>query len=363
LDTAPGGAEDDGMAHTVTLHPSGHTFTCDAETSVLRAGLAAGYLLPYNCRSGVCRTCRGRVTAGSVDWGAVHPVYLTDADKAEGLALLCQAKPLSDITVQVEEMAEGRVAPKIMPVRVLKLEKLAPDVMLIQLGTPANEPVHFKAGQYLEIEAGNGQRRSYSMANVSNSEGVRQVELHVRHMPGGLFTDRVFGRMKARELLRIEMPLGSFYLRDDSDKPMIMVASGTGFAPIKSIVEYTLQQGHRRPITLYWGGRRKVDIYMMELARQWAAEHEHITFIPVLSDATPECEWTGRTGFVHAAAMEDFPDMSGHQVYVCGAPIVVDSAQRDFVARCGLPEDEFYADSFVSAADTATTPTPIPAEA
>jgi CDP-4-dehydro-6-deoxyglucose reductase len=225
--------------------------------------------------------------------------------------------------------------------------------MIVTLGLPMNEPTLFRAGQYLDILRPDGSRRSYSIANVPSNDGVRQVELHIRLTPGGKFTDHVFNAMKLREIHKIEMPLGSFFLRDDSDKPIIMLASGTGFAPIKSLLEQTLLRGLRRPITLYWGGRTRADLYMMALAQEWAEVHEHITFVPVLSNATVLCEWTGRTGFVHEAVMQDFPDMSGYQVYACGAPIVVESARRDFIGLCRLAEEEFFADSFLSEADKA----------
>jgi CDP-4-dehydro-6-deoxyglucose reductase len=219
-----------------------------------------------------------------------------------------------------------------------------------------NEPMLYRAGQYVEFILKDGKRRAYSIANAPHNEGVRQLELHLRLTPGGAFTEHVFGAMKPRDIHRIEMPLGTFFLREESDKPMVMLASGTGFAPIKAIIEYTLQKGLTRPITLYWGGRRREDLYMQALAEQWAGQHPHIRFVPVLSDATPECAWSGRTGFVHRAVMEDFPDLSGHQVYACGAPVVVESALRDFRNSCGLPEEEFFADSFLTEADKAGNP-------
>lgn len=338
--------------HTITLLPSGHQFQCDEDENILKAGLVAGLLMPYSCRSGVCNTCRGTVREGSVDFGNVHPNYLSEADKCAGKALLCSAKPLSDCAIEAREMDPAEAFPvRRLPCRVLHLEKSAPDVMLLTVGLPANEPAVFKAGQYVDFVLKDGTRRSYSIANVPISDGVRQVELHVRLVPGGRFTTHVFHAMKLRETMMLEMPLGSFYWREQSDKPMIMLASGTGFAPIKSIIEHSIERGNKRPIALYWGGRTRADLYMAALAEKWAAEHDHIKFIPVLSDATPECNWTGRTGFVHRAVMEDLPDMSGHQAYACGAPIVVDSARRDFAAQCGLPEDEFYADSFINEAD------------
>ena len=333
------------MPHKVTLQPSGHSFEVPEGQNVVQAGLAAGFMLPYSCRAGVCRTCRGTIREGKVDYGAVHATYLPESDKAKGLALLCQAKPLTDLVVEVREV-QG-VRPRIIPCRVERLEKPAPDVAVIGLRLPMNENFRFLAGQYIDFLLKDGKRRSFSLATRPDPAGVTALETHVRHTPGGVFTDHVFGKLKVRDLLRFEGPLGSFYLREDSSKPIVMLASGTGFAPIKAICEYALEKKIARPITLYWGGRLKRDLYMLEAASAWP----HVKFVPVLSDE----KWEGRTGFVHRAVMEDFPDLSGHQVYACGAPIVVESARRDFSAQCKLPPDEFYADSFLTEADKAAT--------
>ena len=337
--------------HTITLQPSGKTFSCTESGDILRAGLSSGIAMRYNCRSGVCRTCRGKLIAGKVDPGAVNPNYLSEADKAAGYVHLCCAKPMGDCVVEVDEMPAGLQPSRLFPVRIMKMERLAPDVMQVVLGFPPNEPQHFSAGQYLNILLADGVTRSYSIASPPATEGLRQLELHMRHMPGGLFTDRVFASLKVRDLLRIETPHGLFYLDEGSSKPMVMIASGTGFAPIKAIIEYSLLKNMRRPIHLYWGGRRREDIYLHELASSWAAEHAHIHYTPVLSNATEACVWQGREGFVHLAVMQDFPDLSSHQVYACGAPVVVESARRDFSSVCGLPENQFFADSFVSEAD------------
>ncbi|MEY4428045.1 MAG: hypothetical protein RLZZ182_734 [Pseudomonadota bacterium] len=344
------------MSYTITLKPSGHSYICDSGTPVLKAGLDAGLFLPYSCRSGVCKTCRGRVTQGQVDFGGVHPKYLNEEDKAKGYALLCCAKPLSDLVLEVDEIdADSALPSKYMPVRVLEVKRAAPDVMIVKLGLPMNEPTLFRAGQYVEFVLADGLRRSYSIANVPSNDGVRQLELHVRHMPRGLFTDHVFGQMKVRDVHRVEFPLGSFFLRENSQRPMVMLASGTGFAPIKSIIEHSILRGMRRPITLYWGGRKREDLYMMDLAQSWADQHAHILFVPVLSEPTAACHWTGRQGFVHRAVMEDLADLSSFDVYACGSPIVVESARRDFVAERGLDASNFYADAFLTAADKALT--------
>src|SRR5438874_11836573 len=334
------------MTHRVTLKPSGHSYEVDEGKTVLQAGLDAGHMLPYSCRAGVCRTCRGTILEGKVDYGAVHATYLPDTDKAKGYALLCQAKPLSDLTVEVREV--HGVRPRIIPCRVERLDMPAPDVAVIGLRLPMNENFRFLAGQYIDILLKEGRRRSYSLATRPDPAGVTALEIHVRHTPGGAFTDHVFTKLKVRDLLRFEGPLGSFYLREDSDKPIVLLASGTGFAPIRSIVEFALEKKINRPMTLYWGVRVTRDLYQFDVAKAWP----HVKFIPVLSDE----KWEGRMGFVHRAVMEDFPDMSGAQVYACGAPIVIESARRDFSAQCRLPVEEFYADSFLTEADKALTP-------
>ncbi|HEY9109228.1 MAG TPA: FAD-binding oxidoreductase, partial [Roseateles sp.] len=212
----------------------------------------------------------------------------------------------------------------------------------------ANQNFQFRAGQYVEFILRDGSRRSYSMANAPHSL-PGQVELHIRHMPGGKFTDHVFGALKEKDILRMEGPFGSFFLREDATKPIVLLASGTGFAPIKAIIERARHIESKRPMVLYWGARKQADLYLNDWAAQIAAEWPTLTYVPVLSE--PDAGWTGRTGFVHRAVMEDLPDLSGHQVYACGAPIVVDSAHKDYVAQCGLPDAEFYADAFTSEAD------------
>ena len=340
------------MSFQVSIQPSAHQYSCKDEETILQAALNNGIGLPYGCRNGACGSCKGKLTSGSIDYGNYSHTALSEEEKARGMALFCCAKPLSDVTIEVREVGAIKdLQIKILPSRVQGIERPADDVVVISLKLPANERLQFLAGQYIEFLLKDGKRRSYSMANAPHDDQF--VQLHIRHMPGGHFTDHVFGKMKERDILRFEGPLGSFFLREESSKPIIFVASGTGFAPIKAVIEHAIYREMKRPMTLYWGGRRPKDIYMMDLCRGWAETVPGFTFVPVVSDALPEDQWTGRTGFVHRAAAEDFPDMSGHQVYSCGAPIVVDSARRDFVSQCALPEDEFYADSFTTEADIA----------
>lgn len=342
----------------VTLQPSGLQFEVADGESVLAAALRQGYVLPYGCKNGACGSCKGRLVEGQLDYGTYQKKALGDDEKAQGKALFCQAKPLTDITIEARTVGAAKdIQVKKLPCRVQKLERLADDVMALYLKLPANERLQFLAGQYIEFLLRDGSRRSFSMANAPHDDEL--LQLHVRHVAGGQFTDHVFGKMKERDILRMEGPLGTFFLREDSDKPIVLVASGTGFAPIKAMIEHAFHTGIRRPMVLYWGGRRPRDLYMNGLAQTWAAEHPgQLQYVPVVSDALPEDPWAGRTGFVHRAVMQDFPDLSLHQVYACGVPIMVDSARKDFVEKCRLPELEFYADSFTTQADLAAPAQP-----
>ena len=343
--------------HSVTIQPSGHQFQVEEGEAVLAAALRQGFVLPYGCKNGACGSCKGKIVAGTVDYGVYQAKALTDEEKALGKALFCQARPLTDLVIEARTIGAAKdIQVKTLPCRVQKMERVAEDVIILGLKLPANERLQFLAGQYLEFLLKDATRRSFSMGNAPHDDEL--LQLHVRHVAGGQFTDHVFGKMKERDILRFEGPQGTFFLREDSTKPIVFVASGTGFAPIKSIIEHAIHKGIARPMTLYWGGRRPKDLYMNALAEGWAAQGR-ITYVPVISDALPEDHWTGRTGFVHRAVIQDFPDLSALQVYACGVPIMVDSARRDFIALCKLPEDEFYADSFTTQADTAQ-PAPSP---
>ena len=246
----------------------------------------------------------------------------------------------------------GDFPPRKMPCRVTSIERPAGDVAIVKLQLPANEAFHYRAGQYLEFILSEGNRRSYSMANAPHTQAdAPGAELHIRHMPGGRFTDHVFSKLAPREILRVEGPFGSFFLREDSAKPIVLLASGTGFAPIKAIIEHLRFIGNERKTVLYWGCRRRADLYLHDWALQAAAELPWLDYIPVLSESKEEPAWTGRSGFVHEAVMADLPDLSTWQVYACGTPAMVAAAERDFVSRCDLPAEEFYADAFTSEAD------------
>ena len=340
------------MRHRVTVQPSGNAFEVPEGDTILTAALNEGFHLPYGCRNGACGSCKGKVLAGEIDYGKYQHGALSDDERAAGYALFCQARPLTELTIESREIGAVKdIVVKKLPCRVHKLERVADDVVILSLKLPANERLQFLAGQYIEFILKDGSRRSFSMANAPHDDEF--LQLHIRHVPGGAFTDHVFKTMKERDILRFEGPLGSFFLHE-SEKPIVLVASGTGFAPVKAIIESALKHEIGRPMTLYWGARRPKDLYLDALAREWAAEYPALfEYIPVISDALPEDQWTGRTGFVHRAVMADMPDLSEIQVYACGVPIMVDSARRDFTHECCLPIDEFFADSFTTQADLA----------
>jgi CDP-4-dehydro-6-deoxyglucose reductase len=338
--------------HKVTVQPSGQSFEAQEGESVLAAALRQGVMLPYGCKNGACGSCKGKIVAGAVDYGHYHARVLTEAERAHGKALFCQAKPLGELVIESRTIGAAKdIAVRLLPCRVQQLEKAADDVMIVRLKLPANERLQFLAGQYIDFLLKGGERRSFSMANAPHADEL--LELHIRQVAGGSFTEHVFGKMKERDILRLEGPLGSFFLREDSAKPVVLVASGTGFAPIKSMLESAFHRKVARPMVLYWGARRPKDLYLNALPERWAREQPNFRYVPVISEARPEDAWSGRTGFVHRAVMEDLPDLSRHQVYACGVPIMVDSARKDFIGQCQLPEDEFYADSFTTAADLA----------
>ncbi len=352
------------MSHKVTIRASGREFTVEDDETILAAALRSGVGLPYGCKNGACGTCKATGLEGEWAQGP-HSASALSADEQAGRRLLvCCSRPKTDLLIEARELSGfGDIPIRKMPCRIASIERPAPDVSIVTLQLPASERLQFRAGQYLEFILKDGSRRSYSMATAPHAD--ERITLHIRHMPGGLFTDALFGvtqpALKERDILRIEAPLGTFFLREDNARPIVLLASGTGFAPIKAIAEHVFHERLNRdeperparPVRLYWGCRARRDLYLPQLPEQWAREQPNFTYVPVLSDATAQDHWTGRTGFVHQAVMEDLPDLSAWQVYACGAPLMVEAARRDFKQRCGLPEDQFFADAFTSQADLA----------
>jgi CDP-4-dehydro-6-deoxyglucose reductase len=344
----------------VTVQPSGRAFSVEGGEAILPAAIRQGIGMPYGCKDGACGSCKCKKLEGVVIHGTHQSKALSAEEEAAGYILTCCGVPQTDVVIESRQVTDESAFPvRKMPSRVLSLEKKSHDVMVIRLQLPANDTMRYHAGQYIEFILRDGSRRSYSMANAPHTLVKSElptptgpsVELHIRHMPGGKFTDHVFTAMKEKEILRVEGPYGSFYLREDSDKPMILLASGTGFAPIKAVIEHMQFKGIDRAAILYWGGRRPADLYLDDWVKTKLTEMPNLKYVPVISNALPEDNWTGRTGFVHRAVMEDFPDMSGLQVYACGAPIVVDSARAEYSGVAKLSPDDFFADSFTTEAD------------
>ena len=338
------------MGFKITVQRSRHAFQAEPDESILDAALRQGVLIPYGCRNGACGMCRGRVLEGQVDYRKGMPPGLGEADRQAGFALFCCAHARGDVTIECSELASAQELPvKTLPAKVQRMTRAAADVMIVELKLPPGERLAFFAGQYIDILLKDGRRRAFSLANPPHADDL--LQLHIRLVPGGRFTGQVFASMREKDLLRIRGPHGSFYLREESAKPLLLVAGGTGFAPIKAIVEHAITENLGRPMAVYWGARRREDLYMPGVAERWAAACPHLRFVPVLSEASEGDTWNGREGLVHEAAMADFPDLSGHQAYVCGSPAMVAAARRDFVGKCALPENEFFADAFEFASD------------
>ncbi len=332
----------------VTNRATGTVFQVQPGEAVLAAAQRQGVHLSYSCLNGTCAACKAQVVEGDWHYPLLPPLALEDGEAETGLALLCQAVPRTDLTIVAREPAALKdFVTRVVPTRVTGIEFPNPEVALLWLRLPKGVRLPYLAGQYLDVLLTNGKRRAFSIAAAPNDSGL--LELHVRRVAGGGFTERVFSGLKVGNLLRIEAPLGTFFVRERSRRPIICVAGGTGFAPIKAIIEQLLADDDRRPLHLYWGARNRNDLYLESLAADWAASHEHIRFTPVLSDSD-DPDWRGRTGLVHEAVIRDHDDLWPFDVYMSGPPALIDAGRHAF-AEHGLPERHLYYDSFEFAPD------------
>jgi len=334
------------MVFNVRTQPGGQVFEVATGESVLDAALRQGVGLPYGCRNGQCGSCAAKVLRGEVSYPAGEPEALPG--QAAGTCLTCRAVPASDLVLEVvavETIAEVPV--RTLPCRVARKEQLNHDVVRLYLKLPEGQRLQFFAGQYLDFLLKDGRKRSFSIANAPHDD--EYIELHVRHVPGGAFTDYVFEDMQEKTILRIQAPLGTFVLREGSARPMIFVGGGTGFAPIKGMLEHAFHVGIANPMHLYWGVRARRDLYLADLPQRWAVEHKNLTYTAVLSE--PDADWQGRTGFVHQAVVSDHPDMRGCDVYISGPPAMVNAARDAFLAL-GVTMDHLFSDAFEYAADS-----------
>ena len=330
------------MTFRIAIDESAIAFGCEAGETVLDAAERAGYSLPYSCRKGICSTCEAGLRHGKVASGARQVAAPANS------VLLCQARPRTDIVIHPKRIdRHDPTARKRITASVYRVGRPADDVFTLMLRFPAGIRARFKAGQYLRVSTPDGDTRNFSMANAPReSDGVH---LHIRRIPGGRFSEGVLAQLAKGDKLNIEIPYGEFYLRTGSDKPIVCLATGTGFAPIKSIIEDLIARGNTRRVRLYWGGRRRQDLYLQGLTDRWAARVPWLAFTPVLSE--PDADWHGAAGLVHQAVLRDIADLSDWQVYASGNPAMIRNAERDFQALGGLPDGQFFADPFVPSGD------------
>jgi len=328
--------------YKIKIQSSGLEFHVKPSQTILEGAIASGITLPYGCQDGACGSCKGKVISGKYFLNEYQSSALTDSDIKAGNTLYCKSMAQEDLVIEpnIPEVYD-QYSPKVLPVKVESLTRLNHDVMQMFLKLPAKETFRFKAGQYIEFIMGDGSRRAFSMANAPLDS---MIELHLRLIEGGKFTSFVFNEMKEKSIHRIEGPIGQFYLRD-SEKPIIFIAGGTGFAPIKSIIEDMIANKNKRKIYLYRGVRSEKDFYMNELVNDWIKKLEGLTYIPVVEDGLSE---DARSGYVHHAILEDFKNLNDIQVYCCGAPGLVENAFKD-LTKSGLPDDQFFADAFTFA--------------
>ncbi|MCK5896932.1 MAG: CDP-6-deoxy-delta-3,4-glucoseen reductase [Cocleimonas sp.] len=331
------------MSFDVTVRPSGHLFTVEKDELILDAALRQGISFPYGCRSGTCCNCLGKVISGDITYPNGLPLSLSEEDHKEGQALFCSATATSSLEIEVVEISDNTVEIKILPARVASLHKLSHDVMEMKLTLPKGKRLPFYAGQYIEFLLRDNKRRAFSLANTPTDD--EYLVLHIRLVENGYFTTHTFNEMQEKALVRICGPLGTFFLRENAKRPLIFIAGGTGFAPIKSMLEQLLNEKSTREVHLYWGVRAKRDLYSNELAEKWAQEHQHIHYTPVLSDANEQDQWQGRKGLVHEVVAHDFADLSGHDVYIAGPPPMILAAKEVFNQQ-GLPDDQLFSDAF-----------------
>lgn len=338
------------MPRTVTIKSSDNSFSVNDGESVLDAALRQGILLPYGCRNGECGSCMGTVLSGEVTYPDGRPPALGETDASIGKALFCKALPVTDLDIAVREIDGVRdIEVKTFPCRIAQIEKLAHDVIRIYLKVPDTHRMQFLAGQYINILMTGHAPRAFSIANAPHND--EYIELHVRNVEGGLFSDQIFHHLQEKAMLRIEGPLGTFFLRENSERPVILIGGGTGFAPVKGMLEHAFETGFTRPLHLFWGARARRDLYLPDLPAQWAAQHENFSYTPVLSEPQATDNWSGETGFVTDCVARHYPDLSGHDIYIGGPPVMVKAGHALFM-RQGLDESHFFSDAFEYAGPT-----------
>ena len=255
------------MSFKIIIESSKESFPADDNKTILESALVHGHSFPYGCRNGACGSCKGKLIEGKIHYQN-EVTAISEQESKEGYVLFCQAVPESDVIIQAKEIDQvSKIAIRKLPCRVTEIDHLNHDVIRLLLKLPKSERLQFLAGQYIDLLLREGKKRSFSLANAPHNDDY--LELHIRHYDGGLFSEYAFHELKESTLLRFEGPLGTFFLREDSQRPMIMVAGGTGFAHIKGIIEHALHLGNKRPIHFYWGARKEEDLYLNQIAQSW----------------------------------------------------------------------------------------------
>lgn len=324
---------------------NGHFVDVRPGESVLDAGLRAGLVMPYSCRRGSCGTCVARIAEGRVQMPPANELCLSAAAIASGEILMCVARPETAVVIDCPGVRPAEAGDGPRSFVITKLERVTPDVLIMTMAADDGLPVRYVPGQFVNIQTRDFGSRSYSLARPYAPTGL--IELHVRMKPGGSFTPWLFKKAQVGDRFVVDQPTGRFQCDKSVPGKRIFVASGTGFAPVKAMLEDLFKTGDRQPKWLYWGGRRPQDIYMDKLARDWTKLHPSFHYVPVVSNALADDEWAGRKGLVHLAALQDHLDMTEANVYACGLPLMVDAARDDFVRLGKLDPDRFHADTFV----------------
>ncbi|HIG89301.1 CDP-6-deoxy-delta-3,4-glucoseen reductase [Candidatus Thioglobus sp.] len=326
---------------TITNQVSGRSFETDGNSPILDDALAHGLNFPYGCQKGACGKCIATIIEGEVSYEREIPSGITPEEIADNMVLLCQCKATTDVSLAVAELdSVADIEVRMLPCKVQSINRLNHDVVQVFLKIPGDESLQYLAGQYIDLIHPDFDPRAFSIANAPVNSSL--IELHVRLVEDGKFTNFLFNELKEKALLRLEGPKGTFYFKEDSKKPVILVAGGTGFGPIKAIVEHSIDSNLERQIYVYWGVRDEVDLYM-DLPQQWADEYDNIHFVPVLSE--PNEKWQGKAGYVHESVLADFDDLTGYEVYACGPPIMVKAAADTFLDQ-GMIKDNFFSDAF-----------------
>ncbi len=340
------------MDYTISNTSNQTSYQAEDDETILQAALRNGHLYPYGCQSGACGACKSKLISGTVKHRSRDPEVLSDDERAGGWCLTCQAVPLEDIEIEVKEIAKVKeIEVKTLPTRVREKKLLADDVIQLFLSLPNTQTFDFLPGQYIKILLKNGKERSFSIANTPEQAKQQGLELHVRVVPGGHYSPQVKESLKVKDIIRIQGPYGTYFLRKDEDQPIIMVAGGTGFAPVKGLIEDALEAGFKQPITLYWGARTEQDLYMNALAQRWEKEIPGFRYIPVLSELDASSDWQGETGFVHETIARQQTDLSKCSLYASGPPVMIEALKQALPEK-GLNQDFFYTDAFDYAAQS-----------